>query len=208
MATTIAARRARCRLSFHVGHGRRSARFEEAARALFADDRRRFTGLIADWPQDIRDHVVKLAFGDRADPPRTLTAPSTAHADRVIAAIGSFPQRGIRVRRQSAMEGLSRFLAPMMLSNLLQSLFGTVNSVYLGQMIGVDALAARLGVLPGDVLLLRLRHRPEHRRQRADRPGLGRRRARHVKAVAGTTLAVALLLSLSVATSAACSAGN
>ena len=40
--------------------------FEEASRALFADDRRRFTGLIADWPADIRDHVVKLAYSDRA----------------------------------------------------------------------------------------------------------------------------------------------
>ena len=36
--------------------------FEEASRALFADDRRRFTGLIASWPADIRDHVVKLAY--------------------------------------------------------------------------------------------------------------------------------------------------
>jgi putative MATE family efflux protein len=30
----------------------------------------------------------------------------------------------------------------MMLSNILQSLFGTINNIYLGQMIGVDALAA------------------------------------------------------------------
>jgi hypothetical protein len=43
------------------------ANFEEASRALFADDRRRFTGLIADWPTDIRDHIVKLAYSDRAD---------------------------------------------------------------------------------------------------------------------------------------------
>jgi uncharacterized protein len=43
------------------------ANFEEASRALFADDRRRFTGLIADWPADIRDHIVKLAYSDRAD---------------------------------------------------------------------------------------------------------------------------------------------
>ena len=42
------------------------AGFEEASRALFADDRRRFTGLIAGWPDDIRDHVVQLAFNDRA----------------------------------------------------------------------------------------------------------------------------------------------
>ncbi|MBR1131275.1 DUF2239 family protein [Bradyrhizobium iriomotense] len=40
--------------------------FEEASRALFADDRRRFAGLIADWPTDIRDHIVKLAYSDRA----------------------------------------------------------------------------------------------------------------------------------------------
>jgi hypothetical protein len=43
--------------------------FEEASRALFADDRRRFTELIAGWPSDIRDHVVNLAFSDRAEPP-------------------------------------------------------------------------------------------------------------------------------------------
>ena len=42
------------------------ANFEEASRALFADDRRRFTALIAAWPADIRDHVVKLAYADAA----------------------------------------------------------------------------------------------------------------------------------------------
>ena len=40
--------------------------FEEASRALFADDRRRFASLIAPWPGDIRDHVVKLAYSDHA----------------------------------------------------------------------------------------------------------------------------------------------
>ena len=43
--------------------------FEEASRALFADDRRRFGDLVAGWPGDIRDHTVKLAFSDRADLP-------------------------------------------------------------------------------------------------------------------------------------------
>ena len=42
--------------------------FEEASRALFADDRRRMAGLIAGWPDDIRDHVIRLAFSDRAEP--------------------------------------------------------------------------------------------------------------------------------------------
>src|SRR5882757_8282717 len=40
--------------------------FEEASRALFADDRRQFAALIAGWPDDVRGHAVKLAFGDRA----------------------------------------------------------------------------------------------------------------------------------------------
>ncbi len=39
--------------------------FEEATRALFAYDRRRFTQLIAPWPEDVRDYAVRLAFADR-----------------------------------------------------------------------------------------------------------------------------------------------
>lgn len=43
--------------------------FEEASRALFADQRRRFASLIAAWPDDISDHIVRLAFsGDPVDP--------------------------------------------------------------------------------------------------------------------------------------------
>jgi uncharacterized protein len=41
--------------------------FEEASRALFADDRRRFVEQIAGWPSDIRDHIVKLAYSDHAE---------------------------------------------------------------------------------------------------------------------------------------------
>jgi hypothetical protein len=42
--------------------------FEEASRALFADDRQQFAALIAAWPGDIRDHIVRFAFSDRVDP--------------------------------------------------------------------------------------------------------------------------------------------
>ncbi|HWF08507.1 MAG TPA: DUF2239 family protein [Bryobacteraceae bacterium] len=38
--------------------------FEEASRALFAYDRRRFGDLIAAWPEDIRDYAIRLAFAD------------------------------------------------------------------------------------------------------------------------------------------------
>lgn len=34
--------------------------FEEASRALFADDRAGFAALIAGWPADVRDHLLKL----------------------------------------------------------------------------------------------------------------------------------------------------
>jgi uncharacterized protein len=39
--------------------------FEEATRALFAYDRRKFAQLIADWPEDVRDFAVRLAFADQ-----------------------------------------------------------------------------------------------------------------------------------------------
>lgn len=39
--------------------------FEEASRALFAYDRRRFGDLIAGWPEDVRDYAIELAFADQ-----------------------------------------------------------------------------------------------------------------------------------------------
>jgi len=39
--------------------------FEEATRSLFSYDRRRFTQLVANWPEDVRDYVVRLAFADQ-----------------------------------------------------------------------------------------------------------------------------------------------
>jgi len=39
------------------------ADFEEASRALFANDGERFRHLIGGWPADVRDHAFKLAFG-------------------------------------------------------------------------------------------------------------------------------------------------
>jgi uncharacterized protein len=38
--------------------------FEEASRALFANDRAKFSELIAAWPVDVRMHAVELAYGD------------------------------------------------------------------------------------------------------------------------------------------------
>ena len=38
--------------------------FEEATRALFANDRERFGELMGSWPPDVREHALKLAFGE------------------------------------------------------------------------------------------------------------------------------------------------
>lgn len=43
--------------------------FEEAARALYANDLARMAELIAGWPDDVRDHALALARGDL--PPST-----------------------------------------------------------------------------------------------------------------------------------------
>jgi hypothetical protein len=37
--------------------------YEEATRALFANDRPRMELLIAEWPHDVREHAIALAFG-------------------------------------------------------------------------------------------------------------------------------------------------
>jgi uncharacterized protein len=47
--------------------------YEEAIRALFADDAAGFEKLIADWPADVRDHIATLAepVFRREPPPRS-----------------------------------------------------------------------------------------------------------------------------------------
>jgi hypothetical protein len=37
--------------------------FEEASRALFKNDRKQFASLISSWPEDVRTHCVRIAFG-------------------------------------------------------------------------------------------------------------------------------------------------
>lgn len=40
--------------------------FEEATRALFANDATRLGALVAAWPEDVRTHALHLAFGQQA----------------------------------------------------------------------------------------------------------------------------------------------
>ena len=85
------------------------------------------------------------------------------------------------------------FLVPMMPSNLLQSLFGTVNNVYLGQMIGVDALAAISVFFPVMFAFIAFVIGLSSGASVLIGQACGAGDPDKVKAVAGTTLSVALL---------------
>jgi len=91
------------------------------------------------------------------------------------------------------------FLAPMMLSNILQSLFGTINNVYLGQMIGVDALAAVSVFFPVMFLLIAFVMGLSSGATVLIGQAWGAGEPEKVKAVAGTTLTIALLGSAIIA---------
>jgi putative MATE family efflux protein len=91
------------------------------------------------------------------------------------------------------------FLAPMMLSNVLQSLFGTINNVYLGQMIGVDALAAVSVFFPAMFFFIAFVMGLSSGATVLIGQAWGAGEPDKVKAVAGTTLTIALLLAAMIA---------
>ncbi|HEV2160168.1 MATE family efflux transporter [Bradyrhizobium sp.] len=92
-----------------------------------------------------------------------------------------------------------RFLAPLMLSNALQSLFGTVSNVYLGQMIGVDALAAVSVFFPVMFFLFAFVMGLSTGATVLIGQAYGAGEHGKIRSVVGTTLEVGLLLSISVA---------
>ena len=91
------------------------------------------------------------------------------------------------------------FLLPLMASNILQALSGTINSIYLGQLVGVEALAATatffpilfflmsfiIGLSAGSTILIG--------------QAWGAGNLLKVKQVAGTSLAAAILLGIIIA---------
>jgi len=91
-----------------------------------------------------------------------------------------------------------RFLAPLMLSNALQSLFGTVSNVYLGHMIGVNALAAVSVFFPVFFFLFAFVMGLSTGATVLIGQAFGAGKHDRIKIVVGTTLAVGLLLAISV----------
>jgi MATE family, multidrug efflux pump len=91
------------------------------------------------------------------------------------------------------------FLAPLMLSNALQSLFGTLSNVFLGQMIGVDALAAVSVFFPVMFFLFAFVMGLSTGASVLIGQAWGAGEPDKIKAIAGTTLALAVLLASTVA---------
>ena len=91
------------------------------------------------------------------------------------------------------------FLMPMMASNILQALFGTINNVYLGQMIGVEALAAVTVFFPVMFAFIALVMGLSSGASILIGQAFGAGDLGRVKAVAGTTLSAALLFAAAIA---------
>ncbi|MDO9359838.1 MAG: MATE family efflux transporter, partial [Polaromonas sp.] len=82
--------------------------------------------------------------GEIASPPCAVADPVPA----LVKPVAAVDKRKGPVSRGPLWKTFLAFLAPMLLSNILQSLSGTLNNVYVGQMIGVGALAAVSSFFP------------------------------------------------------------
>jgi putative MATE family efflux protein len=91
------------------------------------------------------------------------------------------------------------FLIPLMLSNILQSLSGTINNIFIGQMIGVDALASVSVFFPVMFLLISFIVGLASGAAILIGQAYGAKNFEKMKEVAGTTLTVTFLAGLVVA---------
>jgi len=91
------------------------------------------------------------------------------------------------------------FLVPLMASNILQSLSGTINNIYIGQLIGVDALAAVSTFFPIMILLIAFIVGLASGSTVLIGQAWGAKNVDKVKEVAGTTITASFILGIVVA---------
>ncbi len=91
------------------------------------------------------------------------------------------------------------FLGPMLFGNILQAMSGTFNSVFIGQMLGTRALAAAAAVFPIVFFLISLVIGVGAGASVLIGQAWGAREVHKVKAIAGTALAIGLLLGAAIA---------
>lgn len=88
------------------------------------------------------------------------------------------------------------FLGPMVLANILQSLSGSINGIYIGQMLGTQALAAVAGMFPIVFFFISLVIGVGAGASVLIGQAWGARELGKVKAIAATALTVCLLIGL------------
>ena len=88
------------------------------------------------------------------------------------------------------------FLAPMVLSNILQGLSGTLNGIYIGQMLGTHALAAVSGMFPVVFFFVSLIIGLGSGASVLIGQAWGAREPHKVKKIAGTAIALGALIGL------------
>jgi putative MATE family efflux protein len=91
------------------------------------------------------------------------------------------------------------FLGPMLVSNILQALSGTINNIFVGQMLGTQALAAVSGMFPILFFFISLVIGVGAGASVLIGQAWGAREPQKVKAIAGTAIALGLGLGLLVA---------
>ena len=113
----------------------------------------------------------------------------------------SAPRRSIALSDTRPLwQSMLIFLVPLMLSNVLQSLGQTANSIYLGRIIGVRSLAAVSAIFPIVFFLISFLIGLGVGSSVLIGQAYGARDERKVKQIAGTTLALTLVLGVVVGT--------
>ena len=92
-----------------------------------------------------------------------------------------------------------RFLGPMILANILQALSGTLNNVFVGQMLGTQALAAVSGLFPIVFFFIALVIGIGAGASVLIGQAWGAKEPAKVKAIAGTAISLGLLIGLVIA---------
>jgi putative MATE family efflux protein len=136
----------------------------------------RAAGEIAAPPASVAEAAAPLAPSPKAPPPRAALSDSVP-----------------------MWKTFAAFLAPMLLSNILQSLSGTLNNVFVGQMIGVGALAAVSSFFPILFFFIAFTIGLGAGASVLIGQAWGARDTAKVKAIAGTTLSVGIAFGLLVA---------
>jgi putative MATE family efflux protein len=140
---------------------------------------------------------VEAAAGGRAGSQAATQVDASANASITSATSRAHPPQSASPR--PLWRVFLAFLGPMLLANILQSLSGTLNNIFVGQMIGVQALAAVSSFFPVMFFFIAFAIGLGAGASVLIGQAWGARDVARVKAVAGTTLCVGLLLGAVIA---------